>query len=909
MNRRLDGLSKKVLIRASFLLLVYSLAMVGSAQATQARKSNLEAIVLLNGSTLGKAFPLFENGHIPPLYVSPEDSETVHVVADAFLNDCSRVSGEQTRIISSTKLPRHDYVIIVGTLGHSALLDQLQTSGALDVRSINGKWESAVVAVLDRPAPGIRKALVIAGSDRRGTAFALFSLSQQMGVSPWNWWADVPVKRQKSVTVAPGIHVQEAPSVQYRGIFFNDEDWGLRPWAARKMDTSLQNIGPRTYERIFELVLRLRGNTVWPAMHPGTLAFNAVAENAQLADRWGIIMSSSHSEALLRNNVGEWDRKTEGPWNYQTNSTMMDKYWDDRLIQNGKYENFYTVGLRGEHDSGLEAAGSTEVKARLVEKAMTDQRDLLAKRVSAKLAEVPQVIWLYKESIDLYRAGMRVPDDVTLGWTDDNYGYIRQLPNEEEQKRSGGSGLYYHVSYWGRPHDYLWLCSTPPALMHEELTKAWDHGVRKLWILNVGDLKPAEADIDYFMRLAWNEPDTAGQSQQAFLESWAAEQFPDAFSKPIADMLRRYYQLNMVRRPEFMGFNGYDDNIKRTDFNPNAWGDQNHQRLQAWQLLAQEAESTSRAMPAAFHDAYFELVMYPIAAAAAQNTKFLWMDRSYLDAKNGKSSAVAVDALNARAAYDGIQRLTATYNSLGGGKWEGMMSSAPRERHSFDPPVTANSANASPQLPAAWRAAVNHAPSEAQPPSVSTRFKEKSDTVSMNAAHFTRKHNAIGGTWHILQDLGISGDSVVFGSPGRQTAAAWINGANSASTQPFSRSSQEPWLEYDFTVITEGKATLTVHLLPTFPIDSSHGLCYGVALDGGAIRFLDASGSGEGRKDLSSWSANVLRNSAEQTLGLGQLEPGKHTLRMVYGEPGVIFEHFVVTFSQAPPAYPVPPEQ
>jgi hypothetical protein len=322
----------------------------------------------------------------------------------------------------------------------------------------------------------------------------------------------------------------------------------------------------------------------------------------------GIVMGSSHSEPLLRNNVGEWDRKIDGPWNYQTNSAPMDKYWDRRLTENGKYENFYTVGLHGGHDSGLEATGSTEVKASLVEKAMSDQRNLLAARLSTKLAGVPQVIWLYKESIDLYRAGMRVPDDITLGWTDDNYGYIRQQPNEQEQKRAGGSGLYYHVSYWGRPHDYLWLCSTPPALMQEELTKAWDHGVRKMWVLNVGDLKPAEADIDYFMRLAWNEPDTAKLSQQAFLETWAAEQFPSAFARRIADMLGRYYQLNMVRKPEF---NGYDDGVGRTAFNPNAWGDQNYQRLHTWQNLAREAESIGRAIPSTFQDSYFELVRYP----------------------------------------------------------------------------------------------------------------------------------------------------------------------------------------------------------------------------------------------------------------------------------------------------------
>jgi hypothetical protein len=410
-------------------------------------------------------------------------------------------------------------------------LAALADARKIDSSAVAGKWESAVTSVVANPPsgilPGVRQALVVAGSDRRGAAFALFTLSRQMGVSPWYWWADVPVAHHASVRVHAQDEIQAEPSVQYRGIFLNDEDWGLRPWAAKKMDPGLHNIGPRTYERIFELLLRLHANSLWPAMHPGTLAFNAVPENAQLADKWGIVMGSSHSEALLRNNVGEWSEATppkgDGPWNYQINREAMDAYWDKRVAENGRYENFYTVGLRGVHDTGLEADGSTEVKARLVEQAME------AKHVNPDVTKVPQVIWLYKESLALYRAGMKVPPDVTLGWTDDNYGYIRQLPTVEEQRRPGGSGVYYHVSYWGFPHDYLWLCSTPPALIQEEMTKAFDHGVRKYWILNVGDLKPAEIDIDYFLQLAWDEPAMAAVDQTAFLTAWAGEQLATKF--------------------------------------------------------------------------------------------------------------------------------------------------------------------------------------------------------------------------------------------------------------------------------------------------------------------------------------------------------------------------------------------
>ena len=395
------------------------------------------------------AFSLVVHGHAAPILVEAGSPETVRTVVGVFAEDVERVSGVRPSTMNAPVAGMRDEPLIVGVVGQSTVLDRLKRAGKLDTRAIEGKWESALTIVVEHPLPGVRRALIVAGSDRRGAAFALFTLSRQMGVSPWYWWADVPVARHDAIYVDAAPHVQHEPSVRYRGIFLNDEDWGLRPWAAKKMDPQLGNIGPHTYERIFELLLRLRANSLWPAMHPGTLPFNAVPENAKLADKWGIVMGSSHSEALLRNNVGEWDEKRDGPWNYQVNRAAIDAYWDKRLRENGGYENFYTVGMRGVHDSGLEATGTAEEKARLVEGAMGSQRRSLATYVNKDVTIIPQVIWLYKESLELYRAGMKVPGDVTLGWTDDNYGYLRQLPTVAEQQRPGGSGIYYHVSYWG----------------------------------------------------------------------------------------------------------------------------------------------------------------------------------------------------------------------------------------------------------------------------------------------------------------------------------------------------------------------------------------------------------------------------------------------------------------------------
>jgi len=837
-----------------------------------------------------------------PVYVDRQEFPTVQLAAAAFAEDAERVTGIRPKTLefSSSLLPKR--LIIIGTVNHSPLIDSMRSSGTLDTTAIDGKWESALTAVVDHPFPGVDSALVIAGSDRRGTAFAVFDLSRAMGVSPWTWWADVPIKRHSFIAVNAGIYMQGPPSVQYRGIFLNDEDWGLRPWAAQKMDPELHNIGPHTYEKIFELLLRLRANTLWPAMHPGTLPFNAIPENAVLADKWGIVMGSSHSEALLRNNVGEWNERRDGPWNYQLNAAAINRYWDDRLKANGKFENIYTVGMRGVHDSGLEATGSSDVKARLVEEVISEQRRLLSERVSSKPGSVPQVLWLYKESLDLYRVGMKIPDDVTLGWTDDNYGYIRELPDQQEQERAGGSALYYHVSYFGDPHDYLWLCSTPPSLMREELAKAWEHGVQKMWILNVGDLKPAELDIDYFLRMAWNEPETATLTQHEFLVQWSREQFPPEYAPSIAQIMEQYYQLSFVRKPEFMGFNSNRQPIRRTDFNPLAWGDQNQQRIRAWEELETRTSTLGERLTGAYRAAFFELADYPIRAAAAQNAKFLWTDRSYLDVEQGRAQLALDDAQRAQAAYNEIQNLTTQYNSLCGRKWEGIVSSHPRNLRVFDMPTTADQSSDSNGLPQTWRPPIQQATRQSDV--AAGIFSELNETVSIDAPHFSDSHNTAQGSWHSDAELGLPGGAVFFGEPGRTAEASWIHLGNLGSE----KDSAVPWIGYNFTTTTAGSAILALYLLPTFPVDSNHKLHYAMILDNGAPIVLDASGTEQGGAGISPWSSNVLSNSEVQTVNLGNLHPGKHTLRLFYGDPGVFIQHILITFAGSPPGYPFPPE-
>ncbi len=377
------------------------------------------------------------------------------IAAGCLADDVEDVSGVKPQV--SEAVPTGANVILIGTIGKSPVIDSLIAGGKLNVASIQGKWESFVIQTVDNPVAGVGKALVIAGSDRRGAAFGAFDISEGLGVSPWVWWADVVPVAKSELWIASARYEQGPPAVKYRGIFLNDEDWALQPWAAKTYEPEVGDVGPKTYAKICELLLRLRANYLWPAMHPSTRAFNHYPQNKIVADDYAIVMGASHAEPMLRNNVDEWDESVRGAYNYVTNRANVLQYWDERALANGAYDNIYTIGMRGIHDSPMEGGGTTAEKVTRLENIFADQRQILANRVNPDASKVPQVFVPYKEVLDLYKAGLRVPDDVTIMWPDDNHGYIRQLPTAQERARSGGSGIYYHISYWGTPYDYLWL--------------------------------------------------------------------------------------------------------------------------------------------------------------------------------------------------------------------------------------------------------------------------------------------------------------------------------------------------------------------------------------------------------------------------------------------------------------------
>ena len=620
-------------------------------------------------------FKLAERTRVADIVVSADDFKVVQIAAENLAADVQRVTGNKPLVRNNVDGLR-GHVVFAGTLGKSSLIDSLVSQRKLDVAQLRGKWESFVITTVANPVPGVSLGLVIAGSDRRGTAFGIFELSEAIGVSPWYWWADVTPRHRESLFVESGTRRAGPPSVQYRGIFINDEDLGIQPWAAKTFDPELGDIGPKTYARVFELLLRLKANTLWPAMHGCTKAFNIYKDNKQVADDYAIVMGSSHAEPMLRNNVTEWTDKHEN-YDYTQNTDGVRRYWEQRVAENGKFENIYTIGMRGIHDSPIQGPKTQPERITVLEQIFHDQRALLAKHVKEDVSTVPQIFCPYKEVLSDYRNGLKVPDDVTIVFPDDNFGYIRYLPTEAERKRRGGFGVYYHVSYLGGPLSYLWLDTTPPALIWEEMSKAYDHGVRKFWMLNVGDIKPAEISIDLFMQMGWDIAKWQRNNLNDFLINWASSKFGARHANEIAAILDQYYRLGYARKPEHLQWNFASEDRKPTALTAFDYGDEVQQRIDAYDALKDHVDRLYAAFPPPLKDALYETVVYPVRASALANRRYFSFEKAREYLSQGRASASEWTRKGEEATR--LLSLETTYfnERLAGGKWRNMMSEVP----------------------------------------------------------------------------------------------------------------------------------------------------------------------------------------------------------------------------------------
>lgn len=654
------------------------------------------ALLSLNGQQLStlswtrdNSFTIVSGSTKATILIDPEEALVVKKAAELLVEDIEEISGQKLNIATTYNKKMAGPKIVAVTLGvggKKSLFNTLNKTLKEDFSDLEGQWEAFRIKTVRM---NDEKMLIVVGSDRRGTAYGLLEISSMLGVSPWKWWADVKPEKKVELKLVGADKEVPSPSVKYRGIFINDEDWGLEPWAKNNYEPEAGDPGPRTYARIFELLLRLRANTIWPAMHECTKPFFSIPGNLQVADTFAIMISNSHCEPMLRTNTGEWNQEEYGAYNYFTNKENVLKYWEERVTETAHMENIYTIGMRGIHDGRMEGASNVKEYLEGLRQVIGDQRAMLSRHINEDLTKVHQIFIPYKEVQEVYDAGLEVPEDVTLIWCDDNYGYIRRLSNAEEQKRSGGSGVYYHVSYWGRPHDYLWLPSTEPSVVWYEMQRAYAYGAKQMWILNVGDIKPAEYLIDMFMDMAWNIRSVQQTGVTVHMRDWLEAQFGDGLGAPMAEIMDKYYELAFIRRPEFMGWSQTEPTTqtKDSDFNMFEMGDEINARLTAYQKLDSAVQALSAKIPSRLKDAYFELVEYPVRGAALMNEKILYAQQARLLDSHGISSAEKYGKKSTEA-YETILSLTEKYNKgIAGGKWDGMMSMKPRNLPVFQPAV------------------------------------------------------------------------------------------------------------------------------------------------------------------------------------------------------------------------------
>ncbi len=548
-----------------------------------------------------------------------------------------------------------------------------------DMRQVTGFYpvtsDQAVVKIIQNKESDdgfnikvVNGQIVVQGHNARGTAYGILELSRMAGISPWIWWGDVTPPRRTKLVVDRNFSINHKPSVAYRGIFLNDEDWSLRPWSYANYEPGPKGyIGPKTYKRIFQLLLRLRANTIWPAMHEGTTAFFDVKGAKAMADSFDIVVGTSHCEPLLRNNVGEWNVQERGRFNYRTNRESVKQYWAERLKQvRGSENNIFTIGMRGIHDSSMEGYTTEQEKFEALQQVIDDQQKLLRMHVGNP-AGLTQMFVPYKEVLQLYEKGLKVPDYVTLMWCDDNYGYMTRYSSPVEQQRKGGAGVYYHLSYWGRPHDYLWLTTTQPGLIFYELRQAYDHHVRKMWIANVHDPKVAAYDLELFMDMAWDINSVSANTLEDHQREWLTSQFGTEVADKIAPAMCEFYQLCCIRRPEFMGWTQVELDKKKYHRGLSSVSEVEMTRkeatsyLKAYDRIVNAVRNEESLVPQHLKDAYFTAIIYPVCASSAMAHKIL------------------SDSVDSHMAYVKIQQLTEQYQQLRKGKWRGLISCSPRQ--------------------------------------------------------------------------------------------------------------------------------------------------------------------------------------------------------------------------------------
>ena len=780
-----------------------------------------------------------------PISILVEEDEFAGVknAVSHLRTDIETVTG--LKVFSTNSSLNQNVKIIVGTYGRSQLINKL-----IDKSDLEGKYEKFIIQTIENPADGVEKALVIAGSDLRGTIYGIYELSRQMGVSPWYYWADVPVRKSEKIFIKPGKFTAGEPAVKYRGIFLNDEAPALSGWSK----ATFGGFNHLFYEKVFELILRLKGNFIWPAMW-GNAFYDDDPENGPLADKMGIVIGTSHHEPMGRAHA-EWSKYGTGKWDYSKNQQVLAEFWRSGFERMKNYETVVTLGMRGDGDEPM----SEESNIKLLEKIVKDQRDIIRKVSGKKITETPQVWALYKEVQDYYDKGMRVPDDVTLLLCDDNWGNVRKLPDLNEKPHKGGFGMYYHFDYVGGPRNYKWINVSQIQRIWEQMNLTYSHGVDRIWIVNVGDLKPMEYPISFFLDMAWNPAQFNSQNLLSHTEKWCTAQFGEKYAKEAARLIDTYTKYSRRITPELLNDTIYS--LKNYNEFETVTNDFRALALDAFRLYQQ--------IPAESLDAFDQLVLFPINA-------FSNLYEMYFAVAKNKELARLDDpkanfwADKVKACFDRDSMLTIHYNTvISGGKWAHMMDQV-RIGYTY------------------WQQ-----PDRSVMPKVeriqeekSGIFTEKDGYVSIEAANFSRKNESANVHWEVIPNLGKT-DS----------------GVTTFPQNYYPDSNENIYLEYDFQLESEGEFPVHILASPTLNFNQNKGLRYAITVDGQPEQIININEKYDVRK-MERWQAK----SINQTITKHNFsKKGKHTLRFRVLEPGIVLQKIMIDTGGLKPSYLGAPE-
>lgn len=829
-------------------------------------RSILFAVFILNVFAISASNFIWYDGQQAISYNVPRNtSPVVNIALNMFAEDMKLVTGLHPKQVSS----KHAAIRIIQLdKADNKTQKDLQVAG-IPVNDLIQKQDAFYIAVTD-DSP--KQQLLIVGSNGRGTAYGILELSRMAGVSPWVWWGDVTPRKQTQLTVASDFKSMQSPSVKYRGIFLNDEDWSLQPWSWKTFEPGnpTGRIGARTYKEIFKLLLRLRANAIWPGMHGITTPFYLVPGAKEAADSCGIAIGTSHCEPLMRNNVGEWKVKERGAYNYITNRNSVQAYWTERLKEVNRYENMYTIGMRGIHDGHMEGVKTMKEKVNALQQVINDQRSLLSQYVNRDVAKIPQVFVPYKEVLDIMENGLEVPEDITLMWCDDNYGYMTRLSDEMQQKRSGGSGVYYHLSYWGRPHDYMWLCTTQPGLIYNEMKQAYDHNAREVWIVNVHDLKPAAYDLELFLDMAWDINSVTGTTLNNHLEAWLCREFGSQAGKKLLPAMLEYYRLCGIRKPEHMGWTQVElsnrkvhprgrSQVINTEFSLTEFGGELDRYLESYEKVKTAVTEAEKLVTPDRKDAFYSHIKYQVFGASAMATKMLEAQRarSYSmgqcdEALWKRKDAMLTACAKSQNAYQEIRRLTDYYNNkMADGKWKHSMCHDPRDLYVFYPPI----------LPVGLtdEEVRNYLPTSA----VAKEHPIKADKcIAMNACRYTHA------------------------TKGAKTIQALGHSMNAVSLP------QGSSLTFEFDCPWEGEAVLSTAVIPTQPNDKGD-IRFSVSIDGEKPQICSFREKGR----TETWKQNVMRGQARKETK-HTLNKGKHTLTITALDKHVVIDQWMLDFKK-----------